>query len=114
MLNDFKIKMAVDVRRKWLPREKVMPGKPGREDGDVHASSTNETAVRSSVPPSEGDRNTPAPHGRQKGMTGTVAQPTWTMETSFFFFIKVAAIHFRNWQKEKSINNICWYCDAAF
>lgn len=51
MLNDFKIKMAVDVRRKWLPREKVMPGKPGREDGDVHASSTNGTAVRSSVPP---------------------------------------------------------------
>lgn len=51
MLNDFKIKMAVDVRRKWLPREKVMPGKPGREDGDVHGSSTNETAVRSSVPP---------------------------------------------------------------
>lgn len=49
MLNDFKIKMAVDVRRKWLPREKVMPVKPGREDGDVHASSANETTV--SAPP---------------------------------------------------------------
>lgn len=82
MLNDFKIKMAVDVRRKWLPREKVMPVKPGREDGDVHASSANETTV--SAPPSEGDRNTPATHGRQKGMTGTVAQPTWTMETNFY------------------------------
>lgn len=35
-LNEFKIKMAVDARRKWLPREKVMPGKPGGDDGDAH------------------------------------------------------------------------------
>ena len=29
-MNGWKLKMAVDARRKWLPREKVMPGKPGR------------------------------------------------------------------------------------
>lgn len=50
-LKELKIKMAVDVRRKWLPREKVMPGKPGGDDGDAHALRTNERAVRSPVSP---------------------------------------------------------------
>ena len=35
-MNELKLKMAVDARRKWLPREKVMPGKPGGDDGDAH------------------------------------------------------------------------------
>lgn len=43
--------MAVDARRKWLPREKVMPAKMGGDDGDANALSTNERAVRSSVAP---------------------------------------------------------------
>ncbi|KAK5862409.1 hypothetical protein PBY51_017809 [Eleginops maclovinus] len=30
--------MAEDARRKWLPREKVMPGKPGGDDGDAHTA----------------------------------------------------------------------------
>lgn len=50
-LKDFKTKMAEDARRKWLPREKVILGKPGRDDGDAHALPTNERAVRSSVSP---------------------------------------------------------------
>ena len=37
-LNELKLKMAVDAGRKWLPREKVMPGKPGGDDGDAHAA----------------------------------------------------------------------------
>lgn len=37
-MNELKLKMAVDARRKWLPREKVMPGKPGGDDGDAHTS----------------------------------------------------------------------------
>lgn len=50
-LKELKIKMAVDAGRKWLPREKVMPGKPGGDDGDAHALPTNERAVRSPVSP---------------------------------------------------------------
>lgn len=34
-----------------MPREKVMPAKAGGDDGDAHASPTNERAVRSSVAP---------------------------------------------------------------
>lgn len=43
--------MAVDARRKWLPREKVMPAKAGGDDEDAHASPTNERSVRSSAAP---------------------------------------------------------------
>lgn len=50
-MKELKIKMAVDARRKWLPREKVMPGKPGGDDEDAHALRTNGRAVRSSVSP---------------------------------------------------------------
>ena len=51
-MNDLKLKMvAADARRKWLPREKVMPGKPGGDDGDAHAGDQSESSplVRSSV-----------------------------------------------------------------
>lgn len=41
-MNDLKLKMAVDARRKWLPREKVMPGKPGGDDGDAHTADQSE------------------------------------------------------------------------
>ncbi|KAK5612766.1 hypothetical protein CRENBAI_007473 [Crenichthys baileyi] len=32
----------VRKRRKWLPREKVMPGKPRGDDGDAHAADQSE------------------------------------------------------------------------
>jgi len=52
-INELNLKMAVDGdRRKWLPREKVMPGKPGG-DNSTRTSLTNQTAVRSSVAPAE-------------------------------------------------------------
>lgn len=43
-MNELKLKMAVDARRKWLPREKVMPGKPGGDDGDAHAADQSESS----------------------------------------------------------------------
>lgn len=36
--------MAVDAQRKWLPREKVMPGKPGGDDGDAHAADQSQSS----------------------------------------------------------------------
>lgn len=51
-MNELKLKMAVDARRKWLPREKVMPGKPGGDDGDAHRGRPiREQSARPSPPP---------------------------------------------------------------
>lgn len=51
-VNELKLKMAVDARRKWLPREKVMPGKPGGDDGDAHTADQSESSPsRPSTPP---------------------------------------------------------------
>lgn len=67
-MNELKLKMAVDARRKWLPREKVMPGKPGGDDGDAHSSDQSGSSPLDR--PSPAVRNSPATHGRQQGMAG--------------------------------------------
>lgn len=67
-MNELKLKMAVDARRKWLPREKVMPGKPGGDDGDAHTRGPiGEQCARPS-PASLVVRNSPATHGRRRSM----------------------------------------------
>lgn len=73
-MNELKLKMAVDARRKWLPREKVMPGKPGGDDGDAHRGRPirEQSARPSPPPPRPVVRNSPATHGRQLGMARTV------------------------------------------
>lgn len=50
-MNELKLKMAVDARRKWLPREKVMPGKPGGDDGDAHTADQSESSPLVRPPP---------------------------------------------------------------
>lgn len=50
-MNELKLKMAVDARRKWLPREKVMPGKPGGDDGDAHTLDQSESSPPVCAPP---------------------------------------------------------------
>ncbi|KAM3613856.1 uncharacterized protein V6R79_005981 [Siganus canaliculatus] len=60
--------MAVDARRKWLPREKVMPGKPGGDNGDAHNADQSQSSPLVCAPSpyhSPMVRNSPAPHGRQ-------------------------------------------------
>ncbi|KAJ4931224.1 hypothetical protein JOQ06_025522, partial [Pogonophryne albipinna] len=60
--------MAVDARRKWLPREKVMPGKPG---GDAHTADQSE----SSPSPVQWSGTTLPPMGV------LWAKPDWTLFT---------------------------------
>lgn len=68
---ELKLKMAVDAGRKWLPREKVMPGKPGGDDGDAHAADQSKSSPL--MRPRSAVRNSPATHGRQVGMAGASA-----------------------------------------
>ena len=52
-MNELNLKMAVDGdRRKWLPREKVRPEKPGG-DNRTRTSLTNQGPIRISVAPAE-------------------------------------------------------------
>lgn len=67
-MNELKLKMAVDARRKWLPREKVMPGKPGGDDGDAHTRGPIREQCARPSPASLVVRNSPATHGRQRSM----------------------------------------------
>lgn len=82
--------MAVDARRKWLPREKVMPGKPGGDDGDAHAADQSKSSPL--VRPRPVVRNSPATHGRQVGMAGDCVLLTYLTKIEhrlqiFIFFL---------------------------
>lgn len=47
-MNELKLKMAVlDARRKWLPREKVMPGKPSGDDAGTSRGARGDQWERS-------------------------------------------------------------------
>lgn len=68
-MNELKLKMAVDARRKWLPREKVMPGKPGGDDGDAHTADQSES---SPSPPVQWSGTALPPMGVSRVWQGTV------------------------------------------
>lgn len=70
-MNELKLKMAVDARRKWLPREKVMPGKPGGDGGDAHAADQSESSPFV-LPPVQWSGTALSPMGVSSVWQGTV------------------------------------------